>query len=154
LHQEKYTWSQIHAFQSQQFYTMETKTIPQDIRVLCVTAASFPAGIMDAFHKVHEMAPGNRTTYGLSHPDSSGEIMYKAAVNELPGDAAIEGLEHFVIEKETYLSVTIHNFMQDLPSIGNTFSMLIKQPGLDPNGYCLEWYLNDKDVVCMVKMKD
>jgi predicted transcriptional regulator YdeE len=134
--------------------TMETKLIPEDIHVLCVTASSFPAGIMDAFQKLHQMVPGKRTTYGLSWPGPTGEIIYKAAVDELPGDSAIEGLEHFVIHSGTYLCVTIHNFMQDLPAIGNTFSMLIQQPGLDPNGYCLEWYLSDKDVMCMVKLAD
>ena len=32
--------------------------------------------------------------------------------------------------------------------------MLISQPDIDPNGYCLEWYLNDMDVRCMVRLDD
>jgi hypothetical protein len=31
---------------------------------------------------------------------------------------------------------------------------LLTQPNIDPNGYCLEWYLNGKDVRCMVRLKN
>jgi len=44
--------------------------------------------------------------------------------------------------------------MKDLQSIGKAFHELISQPEIDPNGYCLEWYLNQSDVRCMVRLDD
>ena len=42
--------------------------------------------------------------------------------------------------------------MKDPQSIGNAFKELLKNPNLNPHGYCIEMYkdLHDKDVVCMV----
>jgi hypothetical protein len=42
--------------------------------------------------------------------------------------------------------------MQNIPKVKETFQKLLAQPDVDPNGYCLEWYLNDKDMKCMVKL--
>ncbi len=44
--------------------------------------------------------------------------------------------------------------MKDLPAIGNTFQQMIARPDIDPEGYCVEWYLSDKDVQCMVRLQD
>lgn len=42
--------------------------------------------------------------------------------------------------------------MEDIQRIGNAFEKLLSQPGLDPEGYCVEWYFNDKDIRCMVRL--
>jgi hypothetical protein len=44
--------------------------------------------------------------------------------------------------------------MKDIPAIGNTFQELLETPGIDPNGYCVEWYINDKDVICMIRLAE
>jgi hypothetical protein len=60
----------------------------------------------------------------------------------------------FFIKKGAYQSVTILQFMDDLPRIGQTFLQLLAHPNIDPSGYCLEWYLNEQDVRCMVRLAD
>jgi hypothetical protein len=137
--------------------TMETINLDKDINVLCVTAKSFPDGIMDAFDQLHSIVPVEEKgrLFGISRPNERGSIVYKAAMEEVhDGEAELLGCEPFVIKKGTYLFVDRTDFMKDLPGIGNAFQMLISQPNIDPNGYCLEWYLNDKDVRCMVRLDD
>jgi|ERR1044072_2898962 hypothetical protein len=133
---------------------MEKFTLEKDIRVFCVTAKSFPDGIMDAFKKLQALVPGDRKYFGLSRPEN-GSIVYKAAVEEKePGEAEKLNCEPFIIRKGNYLSKTITDYMKNTPAIGETFQEMIKQPDIDPNGYCVESYFNEKDVCCMVRLKD
>jgi len=136
---------------------METFILENDIRVFCVTAKSFPDGIMEAFEKLYASVDlGDRgRQFGISRPNQKGQIVYKAALEEInDGDAEKFGCEPFVIQKGSYIFLDRLNFMKDLQSIGRAFHELISQPGIDPNGYCLEWYLNPNDVRCMVRLED
>jgi predicted transcriptional regulator YdeE len=133
---------------------MEQYQLENDITVMYVTASSFPAGVMVAHQKLHGLVPLDTTRkyFGLSRPEGGGGIVYKAAAEELAtGDSDKYGLPTMVIPQGTYNCITIHNYMQDMPAIGAAFQQLLAIPGHDPNGYCVEWYLNDKDVQCMVR---
>lgn len=129
---------------------METYLIEEDIKVLCITAGSFPDGVLAAHQKLHELfPPGNKRRYfGISRPDGSRGIVYKAAVEEIKDEKS--ELEHFTIKKGAYISELIADFMQDVSQIGKTFEKMLNEPDIDPNGYCLEMYLNETDVRCMV----
>ena len=127
----------------------------EDIKVMCIEASLFPDGVMAAHQQLHELVPYSteRKYYGLSRPAEDGIIVYKAAASELEnGEAEKLQLETFIIKKGNYVSIAIHNYMQDIPTIGKAFSELIARPDIDPNGLCVEWYLNDKDVKCMVRL--
>jgi hypothetical protein len=134
---------------------METFYIEKDIKVYCVTAKSFPDGILDAHKKLHAMIPSKERRYfGISRPENGG-IVYKAAAEALEKDKEEKfNCESFVIEKGTYRCLTIMNYMKDPQSIGKAFGELISYSDIDPNGYCIEWYQNDEDVKCMVRLKD
>lgn len=129
---------------------MENYTIEEDIKVLCITASSFPDGVLAAHQKLHVLFPPNnkRRYFGISRPDGNRGIVYKAAVEE--SDEENSELEHFTIRKGDYISELIPDFMQDVSQIGKTFEKLLNEPNIDPNGYCLEMYLNETDVRCMV----
>jgi hypothetical protein len=134
---------------------METITIDKDIPVFYITATSFPAGIVEAHEKLHAFIPftANRKYFGISRPENGGEIVYKAAAEELqPGEAKNWNLGTMVIKKGAYTCITIRNYVADPAGIKKAFEEILKQPGLDPNGYCIEWYLNEKDVTCMVRI--
>jgi len=60
-------------------------------------------------------------------------------------------LELFIIPKGNYIYKDVPDFMKNIPQIGAVFQELIADPGIDPNGFCLEWYLNENDCRCMVK---
>lgn len=136
---------------------METIKLDNDIVVMYINATSFPDGVLAAHQKLHSLIPfsNERKYYGLSRPENGGDIVYKAAADVLEtGEAEKLNLETVVIKKGTYISSVIHNYMQDLPAIGKTFQEMIARPDIDPEGYCVEWYLSDKDVQCMVRLKD
>ena len=142
---------------------MEKFELDNDIPVLYVKADSFPDGIIEAHQKLHSLVPfsADRRYFGISRPED-GVIIYKAAAEEInQGEAKKLSLETFVIKEGQYISITIKDYTRDVQSIGKAFQKLTSQPGIDPNGYCIEWYLPsgkpglpDKDVRCMIKLAD
>jgi hypothetical protein len=132
---------------------METIILQEDIKVFYITAKSFPNDILDAHKELHRIIPFSkeRRYFGVSRPEQ-GIIVYKAAVEELEEDKEIHyNCQSLVIGKGKYRCITILNFMKDPQSIGKAFEELISYSDLDPFGYCIEWYFNDKDVKCLVK---
>jgi len=135
---------------------METITIQQDIPVFYVPATSFPEGIMAAHQQLHALVPFStgRRYFGISRPED-GKIRYKAAAEELePGEAEKFHCKKLVLKKGRYISETVLDYAKDDQLIAKTFQQLLEQPGLDPQGYCVEWYISGKDVRCMVRLED
>ncbi len=135
---------------------METITIDNNIKVFYVTAKSFPDGIMEAHEKLHALVPflTNRKYFGISRPENSA-IVYKAASEEInPGEAEKLNLDTLVLKKGKYISLSINDYMKGIQSIDRAFKKLLLYPGLDPQGYCVEWYQNGKDVKCMIRLKE
>lgn len=134
---------------------MREYILENDIRVLCVKASSFPEGVMAAHEQLHRVfgPAGKRRFFGISHPDESGSIVYKAAAEQLNGaEPVASGYEAFTIRKGKYFSEFIPDFCADVQLVGKTFGALLKHPQLDPRGYCLEIYENDRDVLCLVPL--
>ncbi len=135
---------------------METIPIEKDLPLICVSATAFPTGVMDAHNKLQSIVPfvAGRKYFGLSRPEN-GAIMYKAAAEVLnEKEAALLNLEQIVLKRGNYVYADIPDFMQYLPLIAETFKKLLAHPNIDPKGYCIEWYLNAKDLKCMVRLKD
>jgi len=135
---------------------METRTINQDIKVMYIAATSFPDGVLAAHQQLHALIPysDDRKYFGLSRPEN-GQIIYKAAAEELKtGEAEKLNLETLILKKGKYISLTIHDFMKDIPAIQKAFNQLLEYPGIDPQGYCVEQYIDQKDLICMVRLAD
>jgi len=135
---------------------METIVLDKEIHVMYVTATSFPAGVMDAHNKLRTMVPSSpgRRYFGISRPENNGGIVYRAGAEELaPNEGASYNCETLVLKKGKYYCITIHDFMKHLASVGAAFREIIARPEIDPEGYCVEWYLNDNETVkCMVRL--
>ena len=134
---------------------IEEYVINKNIKVLCVTASSFPADVQTAHKKLHSLVHSTlqRTFYGISFPDKNGNIIYKAATEERYDDETMSlNLETFVIRKGVYISEVLVDWRKDEPSVGRTFQKLLSDPRIDKNGYCLEIYLNDRDMRCLVPL--
>lgn len=132
---------------------MKEYFLANDIEVFCVAAKSFPDGVLEAHQKLHSFIPfsTDRKYFGLSRAEKK-IIIYKAAAGELiSGELSKHNLEKFVIPKGKYHSIIIQNFMQNIPAIGKAFETILSHRNIDPNGICVEWYVNDKDVQCMVR---
>jgi hypothetical protein len=134
---------------------MEKYYIDRDIKVFYATATSFPEGVGGAFQKLLSFLPkpNERILYAISFPNERGQIIYKAAVEEsFPGEGEQNGCETFLIKKGEYWSELLPDWRKDESIVGETFQKLLKHPDLDKNGYCLEIYLNEKDVRCLVPL--
>ncbi len=135
---------------------MNIESITNDIKLICVPAKSFPDGILDAHMHIHKLVanPEERTFFGISRPEKD-TIIYKAAVEEIyPGEAEKLNCETIILLKGNYVSTEINDFMSKPQIIGQTFQKMLERTDLDPNGYCVEEYLNDKDVKCMIRLED
>lgn len=136
---------------------MENLTIEKDKSVIVCQAGSFPDGIMAAFQQLHRKVPEafKRTTYGISKPEGSMEnIIYKAAVDEAyEGEGRELGLDTQTIPAGNYQSMLIKDFMKEPTAIGAAFRELLTTPQLDPEGFCLEIYKSDDEVICAVPLK-
>ncbi|POY36638.1 transcriptional regulator [Solitalea longa] len=136
---------------------METVKIDTDIKVMYVTAKSFPDGVLEAHQSLHSKISftTQRKYFGISRPENNHGIVYRAAAEELKtGEAEEWGYETLTLKKGNYISQTINDYMKDLESIGRTFQELLQHPNIDPEGYCVELYLSDKDVQCMVRLAE
>jgi len=136
---------------------MDNYILAADINVICIKAENFPAGVLAAHQKLHALTGNDkkRKYFGISYPQGSGNIIYKAAAEEKhKGEAADLHCESFTIRKGKYSSIYIPDFMKDIAGIGEAFQQLLSQPGIDPQGYCLEIYEGENNVRCMVPLKN
>jgi predicted transcriptional regulator YdeE len=108
---------------------------------------------MGAYQKLHALLPSTkgRKFYGISYADEKGAIIYKAAVEEsYGGEAEKFGCDRFTIPKGKYISELLTDWKKDESIVGKTFKKLLAHPKLDKNGFCLEIYLNENDMRCLV----
>jgi predicted transcriptional regulator YdeE len=129
--------------------------LEQDISIFCTSDKKFPQGISEAIQELHSSIPftENRNFFGISKP-KNGEILYKYAAEETSEDDLSKlNLTPMIIPKGKYASITIPNFITDIKKISTSFEKLTALPNIDPNGYCIEWYINENDVRCMVKLQ-
>lgn len=136
---------------------MEKIKLKNDIKVFYVTAKSFPQGISDSIDKLHSLIPYSkeRNIFGLSRPENNEGIVYRAAAEEMyEGEAEKLNCETLTIPKGEYVSITVSEFRKDIMSITRAFQKLLKEPNIDPHGYCVEWYASDKqEVKCMIRLE-
>ena len=135
---------------------LEIITIESDIEVYFVEAKSFPDNILEAHQTLHAMVPfsNERKYFGLSRPEN-GTIVYKAAAEVLASDEEQEiDCQSMIINKGKYRCITVSDYMNDIDGIGRAFKELISFEDIDSNGYCVEWYINDNDVKCMVRLNE
>jgi hypothetical protein len=136
---------------------METIVIDHDIKIFYVTADTFPEGILDAHKKLHALVPFSqkRKYFGVSRPEKNGKIVYRAAAEELEkGEAEKFGCESLILKKGKYICEPVEDFIKYPQSIDLTFQKLLADPDIDPEGYCVEWYLTEHRVKCMVRLKN
>jgi hypothetical protein len=135
---------------------MDKMILVKELQVYFVDAKSFPEGVLEAHETLHNVIPFSeeRRYFGISRPEN-GAIVYKAAAEMLENEQGKDyQLPSMPIKKGTYRYINIQNYMDDLQSIGEAFKLLISYDDIDPDGYCYEWYYNDKDVKCMVRLND
>jgi len=133
---------------------MSNYRLEKDIKVICEAARSFPNDIMGAFDRLKKLVPNSesRTVYGISHMDH-GKIIYKAANPEsYAGEAEALGAESYIIKAGDYISETLQNWRDNGNIVGDTFQKLLADPRIDPQGACIEWYKENGEMMCMIRI--
>lgn len=136
---------------------MEIVHINKDITISCVKATSFPDGVKHAHEKLRLKTgiTDKDICYGISFPDPNHQIQYWAGVEDhvflkgLP-----EGFESRVIPAGNYLSIIVKDFMAHMAEIEYVFRKMIADPRIDPTGACIEKYLPDGNLQCMVRLSE
>lgn len=135
---------------------METITLENNISVFYITVTSFPDGILEAHNKLHALVAFStgRKYFGISRPEN-GAIVYRAAAEEIhKGEGEKFHCNTLLLRKGEYTCLTVNDYLKDIKAIDKAFKELLSQPGLDPQGYCIEWYVNEKDVKCTIRLED
>lgn len=135
---------------------METYELKEDMNILCVTAKSFPDGVVEAFQTLEKLfptAPG-RPYFGISYVDEKGGILYKAGILEaFENEGDQYDCETITISKGNYIMETLTNWRGNEKIIGEAFRNLGDS---NPNAVApgLEWYQNDGSVRCMLRINE
>lgn len=135
---------------------MENLTIDNDISVFGIHVKTFPAGIAEAFNALMKATgdgAGDRSYYGISYCDN-GTMVYKAvAAEKTPGEAEKYSYPETVIEKGKYLIQTLQNWQSQTACIKDIFQEMMKDGNADKTKPCIEWYKNDEEMLCMIRVK-
>ncbi len=135
---------------------METYIIEKNMIVFGKVVKNFPQGIGEAFDALIKMISGkfDRDYYGISYMDKNGKmIYYAAAIEKYNGEAEKFNCEKLTIEKGKYICVTVKNWPQKTNSINTVFQEIMKNDKADKTKPAIEWYKNDDEMLCMVKLK-
>lgn len=138
------------------FVSMEIQILGRDLCVFYKEVKNYPEGVAATFHALENLHPSicERSFFGISYEQKNQFPIYWAAVEEnYQGEGARYGCTSFVIRRGTYLTETIPDFMRNITSIPNAFSTLLSDPRRDEKFPCIEWYKNDLEMTCMVKLK-
>lgn len=128
----------------------------KDIPIFYVTASSFPEGVMAAHEELRSLVPfsAGRMFFGVSRPEQGGSIVYRAAAEELyKGEGTKFNCDTLILKKGEYIGMDVKDYMKDVQSVQRAFDEILDLPDLDPNGYCVELYLSEKDVRCMIRLE-
>jgi predicted transcriptional regulator YdeE len=109
-------------------------------------------GISEAFDKLGDMLGFNRPYYGLSKMDSNEVLYVAAALTKSPTEKSKFKLEEYTIPSGEYAVRVIKDWKRNLSAIPHVFGDLLKTEGIDNSVPCVEWYKNDDEMLCMVKL--
>lgn len=136
---------------------METTSLAEDITIYCTTADDFPGGVLEAFQRLHRLVPfsTDRSYISISRPENRGNIVYRPGATEITeGEFKDLPLEKFAVKRGNYICRRVQDYRSDVARIQEAFAELLKHPNIDPQGYCVEIYESEDNVMCLVRLLD
>ena len=131
---------------------MQQIQMKESRKLIGLKAESFPNGVVPAFDALEKKVGKGRKVYGMSRGDGKSNIDYWACVLENTNERPPMGCEELEVKAGTYVSERLSNWQGREEILGQTFQTLYSHPQVDPNGYCVEEYLDNGDVLCMVRI--
>ena len=140
-----------------QIEAMEKLIFENDVKVFGIEVKTFPAGIGEAFDELIKRTgdcAGERNYYGISSMKNDGKMIYKAVAEEkYDGEAKKLNYKEGVIEKGKYLYEALYYWRNKTCLIKDIFHSIMTDDHVDKTKPCVEWYKNDDEMLCMVKVK-
>jgi predicted transcriptional regulator YdeE len=130
---------------------MKEIQLKDDLTLICSKAKEFPGGVVPAYQFLEQKVGTQRQFYGLSRGDKTG-ISYWACVLANNGEMLPAGCERITVNSGTYISEQISNWRGREAIIGEAFQRMLGDSRIDRAGYCVEKYLDNDDVICMVRI--
>ena len=86
---------------------MEYFNLQTDSNAFCITANTFPDGVLEAHQELHSIVGynSNRIYLGVSYRNTNGCIIYKAVATRNE-----HKMEHITLKKGTYRCKKVNNF--------------------------------------------
>jgi hypothetical protein len=132
---------------------MEKIKVKQNINTWGWEVKTFPNGIGASFDELLALLPDgiDRTFYGISYLEG-GKMVYNATVEEsFPGEAEKYNCKRYTIDKGEYVAVTVKDWRHKTHTIKDVFTEMVNEVP-DLNQPAIEWYKNDDEMVCMVRV--
>ena len=136
---------------------MEKYNLTHDITVFGRQVKTFPSGIGEAFDELIKKTgdqAGARDYYGISEFKDGKMIYYAAAEEKTDDEAGKYNYEKLKIEKGEYLTGTIIDWQKKTECIKDVFYEIIQASGVNKTKPAIEWYKNENEMLCLVKMND
>ena len=134
---------------------MEKINLKNDIKVFGTEVKTFPNGVDDAFHElIKTIADDNedaRSYYGISEYKNGKMLYYATAEERQAGDAEKFNYKTLVIESGDYVAEKLDDWRTKTDCIKDVFQKIIDNGKADTTKPAIEWYKNDKEMLCMVK---
>ena len=136
---------------------MEKYILENDLKVFGTQVETFPNGIGEAFGALIAMLPEakERSYYGISQFANNGTILYYATAEETyNGEAETYNCDRYVIERGEYLIGNVNDWPRKTDCIKDIFHEMMQLSRVDKTKPCVEWYKNDDEMLCMIKMAE
>lgn len=134
---------------------MEKIKVQEDIKVIGFQVKDFPNGIGETFDKLVAMMPEgkNRPYYGISRMANNGMYYFAATPEKSADEAKKYKLETDRVEKGEYLTEIVKDWTTKTDNINGIFKKMLEDPRADNTKPCVEWYKNEKEMLCMVRVR-
>ena len=134
---------------------MERYKLKNDINVFGFEVKTFPEGIGEAFESLVKKVPEGLGLdyYGISFRGSDNRMVYLAtAIEKGHGEAEKYQCHRYTIEKGDYATETVWDWRKKTDKIKSVFEKLFESTQGISAGPCVEWYKDEKEMLCMVKL--
>lgn len=132
---------------------MEKIRIEENVSIWGFQVKSFPEGISEAFDALTNMLPDglDREYYGYSFMDGEKMAYYAMTVENVPGEAERYDATRQTIAKGEYMTVLVKDWKEKTHTINDIFHEMMETGQADPRSPAIERYMNDDEMICMVK---
>ncbi|MEJ7645730.1 MAG: hypothetical protein WKF87_14140 [Chryseolinea sp.] len=133
---------------------MEKMVLNDNLSVFGFEVTTFPEGIKEAFDTLMKMVPDgvDRSLYGISYMERDDVRYHAAIIENFPGEAEKYNCRRYTVEKGEYMTTTVKDWIKKTHTIKDVFGAMLKDDCPTDVRPAVEWYINDDEMVCMIKM--